>query len=410
MRLRTSLWFVPSLIVAGAVALAIALIVVDNRLKTNALSNWPRLFGASADGTREMLSAVATTMITVAGVVFSVTIVTLSQAASQYTSRVLRNFMRDRSNQVVLGTFVGIYAYCLVVLRTVRGGSEDAFVPSLAAMGALVLAFAGIVVLIHFIHHVTVSIQATHILATIRGETAKAIERVFPQILVEGEREDDAEPGVRASLDAVCWRTVEATSTGYIQSVDLDALLKLACKHQCVVRLSRCVGEFVAAGETLVEAGSTEPIDDAVRKKMRRAISLGEQRTVEQDVAFGLRQIADIALKALSPAVNDPTTAIMCLDHLQALLVQLARRRLPPRSHFGEGKLRVVVERAPTFASLAEVALRDIARNAQPHPRLTARLLEVVVATNALCPKAARRSVLQDYAATVLQASDLRAD
>ena len=144
------------------------------------MERWPRLFGAGAEGSRGLLAAIASSMITVAGVTFSITIVALALASSQYTSRILRNFMRDRTNQTVLGVFVGVFAYCLVVLRTIRGGDEGAFVPALAVLGALLLAFVAIGFLIFFIHHIAASIQATSIIAAVAGETFEAVDRLFP--------------------------------------------------------------------------------------------------------------------------------------------------------------------------------------------------------------------------------------
>ena len=185
-----SFWAVPAITVLGAVVLALAMIEIDQILDRNTLAAWPRLFGAGADGSRGMLSAIAGSMITVTGVVFSITIVALSLASSQYTSRVLRNFMRDRSNQVVLGVFLGIFAYCLVVLRTIRGGDEGAFVPGLAVLMAVALAFVSIGVLIFFIHHIGTSIQASHIVAAVAKDTLAAVDHLFPEV---GDPRDEAE-------------------------------------------------------------------------------------------------------------------------------------------------------------------------------------------------------------------------
>ncbi len=151
--MRSSFWFVPALMVVDAVVLAILLITLDASLDLHVAARWPLLFGAGAAGARGLLTTVASSMITVAGVVFSITLVALSLTSSQYTSRVIRNFMRDRVNQLVLGVFLGIFAYCLVILRTIRAADEGAFVPTLAVLAGLILAFVGIAVLIHFIHH-----------------------------------------------------------------------------------------------------------------------------------------------------------------------------------------------------------------------------------------------------------------
>jgi uncharacterized membrane protein len=195
--LRSSFWFVPAVIVCAAVTLALALIETDRMLAQSVMDSWPRLFGAGAAGSRGMLSTIAGSMITVAGVVFSITIVSLSLASSQYSSRVLRNFMRDRANQTVLGVFVGIFAYCLVALRTIRGGDEGAFVPALSVLVAVALAFVGIAFLIFFIDHIGSSIQASQIIATVAKETLEAVDHLFP--------EDRGEPADESDGPAEMW-------------------------------------------------------------------------------------------------------------------------------------------------------------------------------------------------------------
>jgi uncharacterized membrane protein len=182
--------------------LAVGLIELDASATGWRLAErWPRLFGAGAEGSRGLLSAIAGSMITVAGVTFSITIVALALASSRYTSRILRNFMRDRASQSMLGVFVGTFAYCLVVLRTVRSGDEEhLFVPSMAVMGAVVLALVAIGFLIFFIHHIAASIQASSVIAAAADETLRAVDRLFPDDL------DTAEPVVRGSDGADCHR------------------------------------------------------------------------------------------------------------------------------------------------------------------------------------------------------------
>ncbi|MGE5171328.1 MAG: DUF2254 domain-containing protein [Rudaea sp.] len=388
--LRSSLWFLPSLIVTGAVALAITLIEIDARVdQVGILSQWPRLFGAGAEGTRGMLVAIGSAMITVAGVVFSITIVALSLASSQYTPRMLRNFMRDRSNQVVLGAFVGIYAYCLVVLRTIRGGAEGAFVPSLAALGAMLLAFVGIALLIHFIHHISSAIQAGHILAAISRETSATIARTLPERLAPGE-DDRIEEGAASARR----QGVAAKRTGYVQNVGSEVLLQCACRLDAVVRLPHRVGDFVVEGQPLVTVDGGGKIDDELAAALRGAVSVGDQRTVEQDVAFGLRQIVDIALKAVSPGINDPTTATMCLDYLSALLVDLATRRFPDRPRYDQGRLRVVAE-VPTFASLLALAIEEIRLTARDQPVVLRKLIDVLARVTDATGAPSRRAALR---------------
>ena len=192
--LRSSLWFLPTLIVFGSGVLAVAFIELDSRLSFKLLTNFPRLFGAGAEGSRGMLSSIAGSMITVASVTFSITIVALSQASSQYSSRILRNFMRDRGNQAVLGVFLGVFTYCLFVLRAIRGGDEGQFIPSLSVFGALVLALVAIGFLIFFIHHVASLLQASNVIAAAAHETFQTIDRLFPERLRDDGSEAEAGP------------------------------------------------------------------------------------------------------------------------------------------------------------------------------------------------------------------------
>lgn len=232
---HTTFWVLPALIILGAVALAIGLIEANAMVDQRTLARWPLLFGAGAASSRGLLAAIANSMITVAGVVFSITIVALSLASSQYISRVLRNFIRDRVNQTVLGVFVGIFAYCLVVLRTIRGADEGAFVPSIATLFGLVLGFVGIAFLVYFIHHIVTSIQASQILAAVFEETMSAVEYLFP----EGVGQEDSYDTRFALTPGQTWHAVSASQTGYIQEIDTAKLLAFAGKHGTVIRMDR---------------------------------------------------------------------------------------------------------------------------------------------------------------------------
>src|SRR5664279_4181698 len=217
--LPSSFWFVPTLIVAGSITLAMALIEAHSTGSAQWLARWPRLFGASAEGARGMLSTIAGSMMTVVGVTFSMTLVTLALASSQYTSRILRNFVRSRVTQVVLGIFAGIFTYCLIVLRTIRGGDEGAFVPNMAVFFGFVLTLGGVGALMVFIHHIASSIQASSIISSVAEETIAAIDRLFPEKLGQGPSEDDDDQTL-SPLSAWNWRAVPASQSGYIQNVN----------------------------------------------------------------------------------------------------------------------------------------------------------------------------------------------
>lgn len=364
--LRSSLWFVPVLIVVGCVSLAVGLVEVDGRINRELLAEYPRIFGAGADGSRGMLTAIAGSMITVAGLTFSLTLLAMAQASSQYTSRILRNFMRDRRNQFVLGFFVGIFAYCLIVLRTIRGGDEGRFIPSLAVLFGLLFAISSVGVLIFFIHHIATSIQASTIISSAAEETMRAIERLFPQEVGEEAEESETEEA-QAALARRLWQTIPVYSTGYIQDMDAGGLVSFARKRDCIVRMERGLGEFVVEGSPLVSVAckrdDRQNLDENTAKELNEIFTINQYRTIDQDVAFGVRQIVDIALKALSPGVNDTTTAVVCIDYLGAILAKLARRRIEQcyRSEAGEVQ---VIARGATFESLVREAfdqIRDVA-------------------------------------------------
>ncbi len=396
--LRSSFWFMPSLIVIANIAFAAALIESDFIGGDRWLSQWPRLFGVGADGARQMLSTLAGSMMSVLGITFSMTLVALALASSQYTSRILRNFMGSRVTQLTLGIFAGVFAYCLVVLRTIRGGGGvDEFVPSLAVFFAFVLALAGIGILVFFIHHIASSIQASSIIASIAQDTISSIERLFPEKLGHGPDEDDEEDRDRMlrSQSERTWQAVPAESDGYIQSVGNDALLRLARDSKTVVRMERGIGAFVVQNTALASLALDEPPDQETIKALNNAYNIGRHRTVEQDPAFGIRQIVDMALKALSPGINDTSTAVMCVDYLTAILARLAPRKFPASLRY-EGDRLSVITIAPTFEGLLAEAFDQIRGSAVGNVGIMARMLSALETLASLSDSPRRRRALHE--------------
>jgi uncharacterized membrane protein len=338
-RIRSSLWFVPTLLSLGAVVLAAVLIEIDIRYYEEIRSRLPELLITQAEGARGMLSAIATSMATVAGVVFSITIVALALASSQYSPRVLRNFMRDRANQVVLGVFVGVYIYCLLVLKTISSG-QDPFIPSLAILAGLVSAIAAIGFFIYFIHHISTAIQASEIAANVAHETLATIDRLLPEN-VENLRTDKE---ISDFLHDKTWQCVPSSELGYIQHVDIKALLAFACKHNTVIRMENGIGNFIGLGRPLVSIMQEHPLDANSVKEVTEMFAVGSYRTIEQDIAFGVRQLVDISLKALSPSLNDTTTAVTCIEHLTVVLSRCAERHMPSPYYYENEKLRLIVQ------------------------------------------------------------------
>jgi uncharacterized membrane protein len=398
---RSSFWFVPSLIVLGSIAFAVALIETDSAGGDRWLGHWPYLFGAGAEGARQMLSTLAGSMMSVMGITFSMTLVALALASSQYTSRILRTFMSSRVTQVTLGIFAGIFAYCLVVLRTIR--SEDVeFVPGLAVFVSFVLSLGGIGVLVYFIHHIASSIQASSIIASIAEETFASIDRLFPERLGHEPDEDEDPEQIVQSLDEKGWYPVPAATNGYIQSVDNDALLRLARDKKTVVRMECRIGDFVVKDTALASLALDEPPDRATIAALNDAYNVDRYRTVEQDPAFGIRQLVDMALKALSPGVNDTSTAVICVDYISAILAHLAPRKFPASRRYENNKL-CVITMAPTFEAFVTEAFEQIGGSAEGNVAIMARMLSAFETLADLTTSPRRRRALQEQVRRVAE-------
>lgn len=386
---RSSLWFIPGLMIAASIILALALIEVDSRMDIEWFEKFPHLFGLGADGSRGMLTAIASSMLTVAGLCFSLTLSTIAQASAQYTPRILRNFMRDRTNQFILGYFVSIFAYCLVVLRTIRGGDEFKFVPSLGVLTGLVLAIGGILVLIYFIHHIATSLQVTHIIEGIEAETSSVTERIFPDELERENADDVADTGDEVTetiTEAIAhWYPVNSAVSGYVQFIDMDALTEFADKRSATMRMEYGVGQFVGYGTALLM--SSVKLEDGDEDELNSFFNVYRYRTIEQDVGYGIRQIVDIALKALSPGINDTTTAISCIDYLGVIVGRLATRRLTSPYRTVDGEVRVLVK-APQFGDYAGTAFDQIRISGTGNFAILVRLLKAfaLVAERSVTP------------------------
>ncbi len=403
--LDASLWFLPSVIVAGSVTLAIALIEVDLSLSDELLNKWPRLFGAGAQGARGMLSTIAASMISVVGVTFSMTLVALALASNQFSSRILRTFMSSRATQGVLGIFAGIFTYCLIVLRTVRGPEEGAFVPSLAVFAGVLLAIGGVGLLIFFLHHIASSIQASNIIGAVAKETIEAVDRLFPERLGHGEAEEDDDPAPHLPSGQK-WHGISARESAYIQSVDNEVLLRIARENKTLVRMEHGVGEFIVQDTPLVALAVEGPPDQKVIDALRSAFALSRYRTVHQDAGFGIRQIVDVALKALSPGINDTTTAVTCVDYLTTILARVATRDTPPSHRYEDGELRVIAI-GPDFAGLVAQSFDQIRVSAEGNLAIMLRMLDALHTIGSLTDRMARRRILLGQAQCICEIAEL---
>jgi len=376
----TNMWFIPSVMVIGAGLLAFALVAVDRHYGDDWHSGWWLIFSGGRAGSREILSTVAGASITVLGVIFSITIVTISLAATQYSPRVLRSFMRDRGTQVVMGVFSGTFAYALLVMRTVIDAEDGPFVPHLAVTGAIVFGLMDIGAIVYFVHHVARMVQATNIIADIADETIPKVRHSWLDGVGQPTGSCPDPDGV------ISCTAIRAPSSGYVEAIDARRLLRLACRHNLLLDLRAGPGMYVDRGQSIILAKCSDAaaITDDVQEELAGAIVLAARRAMRHDALFGIRQIADVALRAQSPSLNDPTTACVCIDHMVSLLRVAAARPDPnPVRCDDNGHPRLVVP-VPGFArSLGEAfdQIRHYGRNdAAVLARLTLAIGEIASA------------------------------
>ena len=405
--LRASYWFVPSLMALLAIVLGALMVWLDAGPATGLLDGLGWYQTAKPDGAHQVLSTIAGSMITVAGVVFSITIVAIAYAASQYGARILTNFMSDRGNQVTLGTFIATFVYCLVVLRTIRGGDEGEFVPQIAVMVGLLLALCSIAVLIFFIHHVPNSIHINNVVARIGKQLLRAVDHRFPVHVGDPAGEDDGARdefalAERALGDGSGTVQVCAAGNGYIEAVDDEALMDAARADDLVVRLHHIPGDFLFEGEPLVLAWPAERAGKSAQDALRHSYRVGNNRTPTQDILFLVDELVEIAARALSSGVNDPYTAMTCLDWFGAAAARMGRRHMPsPRRVDHDGKVRVIavpesyggfIERG--FGRMRPYVARDVTT--------ALHMLDTLAQVAGRCLCADRKQLLTAQAVTLL--------
>jgi uncharacterized membrane protein len=352
------------------------------------------MFQGTADDARQVLTVVSATMITTTGIVFSLTVLSLQIASSQFSVRLLRTFLRDVPNQVVLAIFVCTFAYATGGLHTVgqhAGGGE--FVPKVAVSGSLALAFLSTGALIYFLHHLVHSIQIDAVMEKVQTRTLALIDELFPELDTPDRRPETppAPPGEAVPL--------LAPRSGYLQTVDVVDIAERAQASGHTVQLVTFVGDYVIAGGLLGYCWRRGERPDApdpdFSQHCLRHVHIGFERTLQQDVRFGLRQIVDIALRALSPAINDPYTAVQVVHHVSAVESVLASRALPDDVRRDSSGQILVWLPSPGFAAYLHLGCVQICRYGTRDPLVLAALLQLLSAVAQNCVDPSRRVTVQ---------------
>ena len=372
-RLTSNLWVVPTAMIGAAALLALGMLYLDTVTPASRLepSRWVLRIGP--EGARQVLATIAGSMISVASLVFSMTLVTLTLASSQLGPRLITRFVRDWVNQVVLGTFVATFVYAILVLQTVSETDPEPFVPHLSVMVGLILALISLLWLVYFIHHVASSIQADTVVAELGQQLSGAIEHRFPEIdLPEGgpleapflDRLADP-PGV-----------IAAGKSGYVQVIDARALLRQATAHGLILKIDARPGDFVVERAPLLFVWPRERLSEDLRGDLEQPIVIGPKRTPTQDIDFAVAALVEIALRALSPGINDPQTGMTCIDRLTEALAEIMADQDPPTLvPDAEGTIRLIV-RPATFEGVISAAFNPIRHAGADHARVLRRLAE----------------------------------
>jgi len=402
--LRTSLWVIPVVELIGAGALFLVTYSIDRAAYrgTITLPHWVN--NGSADAARQILTALAAAIITVVGLVFSIVILALTLASTQFGPRMLRNFIRDRGVQVTLGTFVATFFFAILTLGSVSHGVNGDFVPHLSITVALALTLVDLFVLVYFIHHIAVSIQLPQVIAGIAGDLSNAITAEFA-VNADSRRSSLASAGKLPTYLEVEGAPVPATGSGYLQFVRYSTLVDLATEADAVIQLLYRPGHFVVEGLPLARVWPASAAPDIARALSRTHVT-GAHRTLRQDLAFAIDQMVEIAIRALSPAVNDTFTALTCIDWLSDALCKLTTAWHSRRVYFdAEGKVRLIAAE-PSYERFVDRAFDKIRQAGRGMPAVLIRQLDALAKVMEYATTTEQRDVLLKQANMILRSSE----
>jgi uncharacterized membrane protein len=400
--LKATFWFIPVLIIVTALCLAFGLIYIDSVAEFQPGKTARYLFTGSADSARQVLSIIAGAMIGVAGTVFSITLVVLSLASSQFGPRILKNFMYDRINQVVLGTYISTFIYCLIVLNSIKGGDDFTFVPIFSVLFSLIVSVGNIVLLIIFIHHTAVSIQADNIIANIYESLSGSIKKIDPDDEGQGIYLDTVVEEEQLKMLHTYRYPVKVLKSGYLQYLDRDSFLEFAVKHQALIEVFCRPGDYLVEGMELGTVFSNKKMEGKELDQCKSYYRTGRVRTPQQDIEHSIHQIVEIACRAISPGINDPFTAIACIDNLTSTLCYLSGIKFPSRHRFDkEGTLRLIVKPL-TYEGVVDAAFNQIRQFGYAIPSVAIRMMEAFIVITNFVNEQAQKDIIKKHALMVL--------
>lgn len=385
--IKTSFWFTPCLILFLTITSCIILLFIDLYAGLDSVHWLAFLYHADANITRSLLTTIASSVMTVVSITFSITIVALTTASSQFGPRLIRNFMEDKSTQIVLGVFISLFIYCLILVRMTDDFAKGHFLPGLTFAGAIAMTLCGILLLIYFIHHVSKNLQSDNIIDNVYSELQCSINQIFKQQKKEEDTTSNkksaiTKPNIESELVSPVNKreaiALKSPACGYIQTINYAHLTKVMEKLDGYLEVSVNPGDFVVNLMVTMNC-HIKHLSKEDEKSLHNGFTLGPKRTPIEDPEFAVHQLIEIALRALSPGINDPYSAIACIDKLTAMICNLTQEHFPQGTTYDEDGIKRVSYKTTSFQNLANIAYDQIRQYSQTCLAVQLRLLEGLI-------------------------------
>ncbi|MGJ8678545.1 MAG: DUF2254 domain-containing protein [Akkermansiaceae bacterium] len=400
-KLRGSFWTIPSLLGLVAILLSFGSLWIDQRFGGVFFAELSWLKLASPEGARALLGTIATSMLAITGVAFSSIMVTLTLASQQFGPRLLRNFMRDNISQTLLGTLIATFIYCILVMRATSSNDGAQYAPQFSVLIALILSIVCLGTFIKFIHHIATNIQAENVVADSYAILRETVTNIFPE-------PDDESKLERGECEPINSWNIRSTEYGYVQVIDQGKLVSLASEFDLTLKLCCRAGHFVSDGQVIIEVLSDhekEGDKDKVIGEILSCFYFGKVRTQEQDYEYGIRQLVEIALRALSPGINDPFTAINCIDYLGAGMQYAFNRALPPSVHQDKQGVTRLYSWEIDYRDLVEASVNQVRQAGSERCDVSCQILEMLCSTAKQSPLREQQLALSEQARLTLSDS-----
>lgn len=380
-KFRVSYWLIPTCMVIAFFIISVLCIYIDFHSGANVITNL--FYGIDTQAIRSLLTIIAGSMITVTSIAFSITIVTLTIASSQFGPRLMRNFMTDLGTQVVLGMFISTFLFCLFINFALSFEPSYSFKPGLSALVAMMMSVISVFMLIFFIHHVAKSIQVDVVIDDVYSDLQANIVKYFPSKMNATPQNKQQEAFALIELkNSKVNLIIKAATSGYVQLIDKEMIIQVATQHHVTIKLIHSAGDFIIKGAPIMWVLSTDDrtMNCDVRNQLRSHVVLGSCRTPVQDPEFALHQLVEIALRALSPGINDPYTAMTCIDKLCAILCELTDKAFPSPMTFDDNNELRLVAKELTFYDIAQAGFHQIREHSKNNIQVTIRILDALLA------------------------------